>query len=94
MATKTKKKESKIFSSAWYRILLLVVGTVLTTLVLTFSVLAMIRIQNEQVEEAPKFLVWVFICLGLTKFIPFFCEINYPFTHQCFSWCISDFCSI
>ena len=74
MATKTKKKESKIFSSAWYRILLLVVGTVLTTLVLTFSVLAMIRIQNEQVEEAPKFLVWVFICLGLTKFIPFLKE--------------------
>lgn len=74
MAAKTKKKESKIFSSAWYRILLLVVGTVLTTLVLTFSVLAMIRIQNEQVEEAPKFLVWVFICLGLTKFIPFLKE--------------------
>ena len=74
MTAKTKKKESKIFSSAWYRILLLVVGTVLTTLVLTFSVLAMIRIQNEQVEEAPKFLVWVFICLGLTKFIPFLKE--------------------
>ena len=74
MTAKAKKKESKIFSSAWYRILLLVVGTVLTTLVLTFSVLAMIRIQNEQVEEAPKFLVWVFICLGLTKFIPFLKE--------------------
>ena len=67
-----KKKESKIFIAAWFRVLLLIVGSVLTTLVLTFSVLAMIEIKNENVMNAPTYLVWVFICLGLTKFLNFF----------------------
>ena len=74
MAKKTtsKKKESKIFTATWFRVLLLIVGSVLTTLVLTFSVLAMIEIKNENVVNAPMYLVWVFICLGLTKFLYFF----------------------
>ena len=74
MKKKQKKQESKVFKSAWYRILLLVLGSVLTTLVLTFSVLAMLEIKNDNIVEAPKFLVWVFICLGLTKFLPFLKE--------------------
>ena len=69
-----KKKKSDVFKSPWYRIMLLVLGSVLTTLVLTFSVLAMLEIKNENVEGAPLYLVWVFICLGLTKFIPFLKE--------------------
>lgn len=71
-SSKNKKTANKIANSAIVRVLLLVIGTVLTTLVLTFSVLAMLEIKNDNVAEAPKYLVWVFICLGLTKFIPFF----------------------
>ena len=49
----------------------MVIGAVLTTTVLVFSVLSFIKAKNNQLEEAPKYMVWVFIFLGLSRFVTY-----------------------
>ena len=49
----------------------MVIGAVLTTAVLAFSVLSFIKAKNNQLEEAPKYMVWVFIFLGLSRFVTY-----------------------
>ena len=49
----------------------MVVGAILTTAVLVFSVFTFVKAKNNQLEEAPKYMVWVFIFLGLSRFVSY-----------------------
>lgn len=71
MSEKKKLKLPAFLDTDWFRIVLLVIGSLLTILVLTFSVLTITEAANTNVSEASKYLVWVFIFLGLTRFISF-----------------------
>ena len=71
-----RKKRYEFLEASWFRVLLMIVGWVLTTGVLAFSVLAFTKAKAEirqdpfvGFNEAPKYMVWVFILLGLTRFI-------------------------
>lgn len=65
------KRKSEILDSSWFKVLLMIVGWALTTLVLVFSVLSFVKAKNNEIAEAPKFMVWVFVCLGLTMFVTY-----------------------
>ncbi len=63
------KKRENILDASWFRVILMVVGAILTTAVLVFSVFTFVKAKNNQLEEAPKYMVWVFIFLGLSRFV-------------------------
>ena len=71
-----RKNKFAFLDAGWFRVLLMVVGWILTTGVLVFSVLTFTKAKAEIAQdpfvgfsEAPKYMVWVFILLGLTRFI-------------------------
>lgn len=66
-----RKKRENILDTSWFRVVLMVIGAALTTAVLVFSVLSFIKAKNNQLEEAPKYMVWVFIFLGLSRFVTY-----------------------
>ena len=71
-----KKKKEKItfLSDTQKRIILLVVGSILTTLVLTFAIFTMNYAQESDYENSTKFLFFVFLSLAFTKLIYYFKE--------------------
>ena len=71
MSEKKKVKLPVFLDTDWFRVVLLIVAGVLTTLVLAFSVLTISEASNRNIDGASKYLVWVFICLGLTRFISY-----------------------
>ena len=75
-AVMARKNKFAFLDAGWFRVLLMVVGWILTTGVLVFSVLTFTKAKAEIAQdpfvgfsEAPKYMVWVFILLGLTRFI-------------------------
>ena len=54
------------------RIILIVIGAVLSALVLAFSTMTIINVYNNSYESAPKYLVWIFIFLGLISLVVYF----------------------
>ena len=66
-----KQKTFKIQEQSWFRTVLLVVGSVLSALVLTFSVLTILSIVKGDITTAPNYLLWVFFFLAGTRFITF-----------------------
>ena len=66
-----RKQKKSILDASWFRVVLMVVGAALTTAVLVFSILSFVKAKNNQLEEAPKFMVWVFIFLGLSRFVTY-----------------------
>ena len=63
-----KKKGSNFLDSGVFRVILMGVAWVLTTVVLAFSVLTFVNVKNDHVDVASHYLVGVFISLGLTRF--------------------------
>ena len=61
-----KAKKKFQLNSDILRILMLVVGSIFTTLVLAFSVIAIIEINHGNYANAPKYLFWIFIFLSFT----------------------------
>lgn len=59
------------FDSNWFRILMLIFGSVTSTCVLAFSVLAITNIYKENFTNVPLFMFWMFVFLGLTRLISF-----------------------
>lgn len=53
------------------RVIMLILGCICSTLVLTFSVLTIISVYNGEYEKAPTFLLWVFISMGLAGLVSF-----------------------
>ena len=61
-------KKSQIADSPIYKVLLTVSACVLTTLVIVFSVFTFSKAKAGELGEASHFMVWTFICLGLSRF--------------------------
>ena len=56
---------------AFFRLLLTLASTILSVLVLSFSALAIINVADGNEVDAPVFLLWIFIFLGLMSIILF-----------------------
>ena len=67
----SKRKSLNFLDSSLFKILLMIVGGVLTTAVLAFSVITFYKAKNNLLEEAANYMVWVFILLGVTRFITY-----------------------
>jgi len=63
-----KQKNSKFLDSNFFRIILMVVAWILTTIVLAFSVLTFVNVKSDNLDIASHYLVGVFISLGLSRF--------------------------
>ena len=63
------KKEKKKFAidSDILRIILIVLGSVFSTLVLTFAVLAVMEIQRSNLQTSSYYLLGIFVVLGLYR---------------------------
>lgn len=53
------------------RILMVVLGSICSALILTFSVLTIIAVTEGNLETAPSFLMWVFIAMGFSGLITY-----------------------
>ena len=71
-----KKKRRKLFefSADVMRVTLLIVGSVISTAVLTLAILAIMELSKENLQTASNYLLGVFIVLGLSRLITFFKE--------------------
>ena len=70
------KKEKKKFAidSDILRIILIVLGSVFSTLVLTFAVLAVMEIQRSNLQTSSYYLLGIFVVLGLSRLVTYFKE--------------------
>ena len=67
-----KKKKSFIdFTSDTMRIILVILGSVFATLVLTFAVMAITSLTQNNLNASSYWLLGVFIVLGLSRFVTF-----------------------
>lgn len=66
-----KRKSFDFFQSGIFKIILMIVAWLLTTIVLTFSVLTFVKAKNNQLDSAARLLVGVFISLGITRFVTY-----------------------
>ena len=56
------------------RIFLIVLGSILSTIVLSLSVMAMVRIRENNIDGAAVYLMMIFVILSLTRLLTFFRE--------------------
>lgn len=68
------KREILKISDTAFRIILIVIGSIVSTLILLFSILALVRVQENDIDGASKFLFFIFLILGLSRLITFFKE--------------------
>ena len=61
-------KKLKFLDSSAFKVVLMILAWLLTTLVLAFSVLTFIKAKNNDLAGASHFMVGVFITLGFTRF--------------------------
>ena len=61
--------KTSFFDKPIFRILLKVVSIVIAAIVLAFSSLTIITIYKNSYDQAPKYLLWVFICYGLLSVV-------------------------
>ena len=66
-----KKKHSTILDSDTLRIIFIILGSVFSTIVLTLSILALIKLQEEDYVTSSAFLLGVFFALGLSRLLTF-----------------------
>ena len=57
-----------------FRIILIILGSILSTIVLLFSILALIQVREGNPQAASGFLFTIFIVLGLSRLITWFRE--------------------
>ena len=70
----SKSKKALSFSEDTIRVILIVLGSVFSTLVLTFAVLAITEITNSHLDIASRYLLGIFITLGLSRLVTFLRE--------------------
>lgn len=68
------KREILKISDTAFRIILIVIGSIISTLILLFSILALVRVQENDIDGASKFLFFIFLIIGLSRLITFFKE--------------------
>jgi len=68
------KKSKFVINPDTIRIILIVIGSIFSTLVLAFSILAINEIQANHLDSASRYLLFIFIVLGLSRLVTFFIE--------------------
>lgn len=68
------KKSKFVINPDTIRIILIVIGSIFSTLVLAFSILAINEIQANHLDAASRYLLFIFIVLGLSRLVTFFIE--------------------
>ena len=68
---KMNKKEKHVLSENARRVIMLVLGGICSALILSFSVLTIVAVSNSNYAQAPSFLIWVFISLGLSGLVAY-----------------------
>lgn len=68
------KKSKFALNQDTIRIILIVIGSVFSTLVLAFSILAINEIQANHLDAASRYLLFIFIVLGLSRLVTFFID--------------------
>ncbi len=68
------KKSKFVINPDTIRIILIVIGSIFSTLVLAFSILAINEIQTNHLDAASRYLLFIFIVLGLSRLVTFFIE--------------------
>lgn len=74
MANKKTKVNIPKLNADVMRVIFVVLGSIFTTLVLVFAVLAILEIQKDDLTAASIYLLGIFIVLGLTRLITFLKE--------------------
>lgn len=69
-----KEKKKFIIDPDILRIILIVLGSVFSTLVLTFAVLAIMEIQKANLAASSYYLLGIFVVLGLSRLVTFLKE--------------------
>lgn len=65
------KKKKNILDTGVFRIILTCISFVITAAILILSSLTIIEISNSSYENAPKYLVWIFITVALMSMVMF-----------------------
>lgn len=68
------KKSKFVINPDTIRIILIVIGSIFSTLVLAFSILAINEIQANHLDAASRYLLSIFIVLGLSRLVTFFID--------------------
>ena len=68
------KMKKIVLDQDFIRVVLIVVGSIFSTLVLAFSILAINEIQVNHLDAASRYLLIIFIVLGLSRLVTFFVE--------------------
>ena len=67
----SKKNKKSISDWPFFRIILTIASTVLSIAILMLSAFTVINIYNNDYASAPKFMIWIFLCLGLMSIVLF-----------------------
>ena len=67
----SKRNHDSFFETPFMRIILAISGAVLSAVVLMLSSFTILEIYNKSYEAAPKYLVWIFILVGLMSAVSF-----------------------
>ena len=68
---KKKTEVDKFLEKPAVRILFTLASTIVATIVLAFSSLTILEIYSKNYSEAPKYLVWIFVFMGVMSLIAF-----------------------
>ena len=63
--------KKSIFEWKFFRLILTLASTILSVLVISFSTLAILSVYDDKYDEAPKFLLLIFVLLGVMSIIMF-----------------------
>lgn len=66
------KSHKSFFDNPKFKIILKLLSIVIAALILVFSSLTIINVNNGELDKAPSYLIWIFIASGLMSLIAFF----------------------
>ena len=66
-----KKDNTSFLDKPAFRLILTLSSLVLATLILFFSSLTIISVTNSSYDDAPRYLIWIFLFSGLLEFVTF-----------------------
>ena len=69
-----KSLKETIFESDIYRVILIILGSAISTAVLFLSIMAIMKLSNKDIAAASNYLLGVFLVLGLSRLITFIKE--------------------
>ena len=65
------KKGTRGIPASMLRIIMLIIGCVVSAVVLTLSALTIITVSQGNYQDAPKYLIWIFLAMAVASFITY-----------------------